>query len=154
MFNISVARSKVLGITRLLASAFLSTALFASTLFTQTLFAQTMPSASFGGVDMQKMQEQAAKMEQCMAQVKEKDLKNLERKAKQLESEVKSLCAAGKRDEAQSRALELAQSINRDQTVLTIKECTKDLTGMMAQMMPKPPLPEKYDDLGQGHICD
>ena len=55
--------------------------------------------------DMQKMMQQAQEAQACMQKVDQAKLKEIERRSRQVESEIKSLCKRGERDAAQEKAL-------------------------------------------------
>jgi rhodanese-related sulfurtransferase len=110
--------------------------------------------AQFEQMNFEKMAAQAAEMQQCMEKITPQDMADLEQQAKQFEKEIKTLCANGQRDEAQSRALSLAMEMNNNETIGIVRDCTKDLSGMMEQMMPQLPATPDVDDLKSRHICD
>ena len=85
---------------------------------------------------MQEMTAKAEAAERCMADIKKEDMDALERKAKSAADEIERLCKAGKKKEALAKGLALSREMNSDETVLKIRECTKDLNAMMKQMMP------------------
>ena len=85
-----------------------------------------------------------------MQNVDEAKLEEIERRSTQIESEVKSLCASGKRAEAQAKAMAFAQEMAKNPTVQAMGKCGE----MMKGMMPKVP----FTDQGKGgagqHVCD
>ena len=99
--------------------------------------------------DMQKMMQQAQKMETCMQNIDQAKIKQLEQRSYQFDAELKSLCASGKRDEAQAKALAFAQEMNADTTVQKLKKCGE----LMQGMMPKMSFMEQPTDRS-GHVCD
>ncbi len=107
--------------------------------------------------DMQKMMQQAQKMQACMANVDRSKLKELENKGRQLEAEINELCAAGKRDEALSTAMREGLKMSNDPAVKAMRECS-DLMPDISSMMPKIPYPGgnggEDKDESDGHICD
>ncbi len=100
--------------------------------------------------DMQKMMEQMQKMQVCMQDVDQAELKTLEHRSKQLESDIKSLCAAGKRDEAQERALSFGRDVAKAPAMQKMKECGE----MMKGMMPEMPFTDLDKDYSSHHVCD
>ena len=61
---------------------------------------------SMNEADMQKMMQQMQEAQACMEKIDQSQLDALEKKAKQFEAEMKSLCASGKRAAAQDRAMD------------------------------------------------
>lgn len=106
--------------------------------------AQNFPGMS--EADMQKMEQ----MQSCMEKIDEAKLKAIEQRSSQIETEIKSLCAGGKRAEAQAKAEAFGKEMASDPTVQAMGKCGE----MMKGMMPKMP----YMDQGKGpsshHVCD
>ena len=71
--------------------------------FPAVVFAQNFQNMT--EQDMQRMMELAQKMQACMEQVDQAQLAQLEQRSKEFEAELKALCDAGKRDEAQKKAM-------------------------------------------------
>ena len=61
--------------------------------------------------DMQNMMQQMEKMQTCMQGIDQSRLEAFEQRASTLEAEVKSLCASGKRDDAQQQAMDFGQEV-------------------------------------------
>lgn len=99
---------------------------------------------------MQQMMQQAQQMQDCFAQVDQQALMAIGQKAQAMESEVKSLCQAGKRSEAQDTAIQFGLAMSQDENVIAAREC-----GKMAQgMMPKMDFPTSEEDFKEKHLCD
>jgi hypothetical protein len=100
--------------------------------------------------EMQQMQQMMMEMQSCMANIDQAEMKALEQRANQFEVELKQLCAAGKRDEAQATAISFGQEMVSDPTVQDLRKCSE----MMSGVMPVQPYmePDKY--LSADHICD
>lgn len=105
------------------------------------------------GVDQQDMQAimlEMQKMQECMADVDSSELKALEQRSKELEAEVKALCSAGKRADAQDKAVDFSKEIMASKAMQTMKACTADLAAMAPQMN----IPDMTEELKQKHVCD
>ncbi len=99
---------------------------------------------------MQQLMQQAQQVQACMANIDQQALMALSQKAQAMESEIKSLCQANKRSEAQSTAIKFGMSISQDENIKLAREC-----GEMAQgMLPKMDFPTSEKDLEARHICD
>jgi hypothetical protein len=121
-----------------------------SLIFPVMAIAQNYPGMS--GSDMQNMMLQMQKMQACMQSVDQSRLKVYEQQANKVEAEVKSLCASGKRDEAQQKAVAFAQEFASDPDARKMMECTK----MMSSAMPKMPFMDPADKSvnSDKHVCD
>lgn len=96
---------------------------------------------------------QMMKMQQCMAEMDPKVMERLEARGKKFEAEVKALCAAGKRDEAQSKAMAYGREMAASEELKAMKKCGD----MASQMMP--PSAARATGGGDkgralGNICD
>lgn len=118
-----------------------------------TASAQNYPG--MGGMsesDMQNMMQQAQKMQTCMQGIDQTRVKAFEQQASTVEARVKSLCADGKRDDAQQEAVTFAREMSSDPDIQKIMECGKMMSGML------PPMPFIEQASGKnesaGHVCD
>lgn len=100
--------------------------------------------------DMQKMIQQMEKMQSCMEKVDESKLKALEKRSHQMEAEVKSLCASGKRDEAQKEAIAFGKEIANNATMQSMMKCGE----IMKQAMPKMTFTGLDKESANIHVCD
>ncbi|WFP51376.1 hypothetical protein PL263_04945 [Methylomonas sp. EFPC3] len=100
---------------------------------------------------IQQMLEKIQAMQNCMKDVDKAELQALESQAKQLSSDVKQLCAAGKRDEAQQRAIGFGQEISANKAMQLTKKCSEGLAGLTPDLVAA----ESYSESGKArHICD
>lgn len=90
------------------------------------------------------------KMEACMKNVDEAKLEELEQRSSKIEAEVKSLCASGKRAEAQAKAMTFAQEMAKNPTLQAMSKCGE----MMKGMMPKVPFTDQGKVPSGRHVCD
>ena len=97
--------------------------------------------------DMQKMMQE---MQTCMQNVDQKKLKALEQRSNQFEAEMKSMCAGGKRDEAQAKAIAFGMEIRNDPTLQAMRKCGEIMKGMMPMM----PIMKQDQDFSKRHVCD
>ena len=97
--------------------------------------------------DMQKMMQE---METCMQNIDQKKLKALEKRSTQFEENMKSLCASGKRDEAQARAIKFGMEVMNDPAIRNLRKCGEIMQGMMPTM----PFMEQDQDYSDRHVCD
>ena len=102
--------------------------------------------------DMQNMMQQAQKMQACMAEIDQSDMKKFEQRANQMQAKVESLCASGKRDEAEEESIAFAREMSSNEAMKKMQTCSKMMAGAMPGM---PTTPEEAADMvGNRHICD
>lgn len=102
--------------------------------------------------DMQNMMQQMQEMQTCMQDIDQSRMKAFEQQASKLESEVNSLCANGKRDAAQQKAMAFAQEMNSNPDFQKMRGCGEKMRGMMPTM---PYMDQhKASDKDGGHVCD
>ena len=105
--------------------------------------------------DMQKMMQQAQKMQSCMQNIDQAKLEAIDQRSSQILANIDSLCASGKRDEAQAKAISYGKEMAKDPTMQAMRKCSEMMSGeMMEGMMPKTPLMDLDKDLTSRHVCD
>ncbi len=105
--------------------------------------------------DMQKMMKQMQEMQSCLEKIDQTKLDALDQRSSQMQAKVESLCASGKRDEAQETALSFGKEMAKDPTIQSAKKCTEMVSSeMMKGMMPKFPMMDLEKDLSNRHVCD
>ena len=105
--------------------------------------------------DMQKMMQQMQKMQSCMQNIDQAKLNAIDQRSSQILTKIDSLCASGKRDEAQETAISYGKEMAKDPTMQEMKKCSEMMSGEMMQgMMPKTPLMDLDKDLASRHVCD
>jgi len=125
---------------------------FLTTLFVTLSIATAASAQNMSGMDgmnMQQMMVQMNKMQQCLMQVDESTLRDYERRIYKLDPELKTLCKAGKRDEAQQKAIKFGKEVARSDAFKTIQACTKNMQANAFM----PALPD-FDNLDKLHICE
>ena len=100
--------------------------------------------------DMMKMMEQAQKAQACMQDIDSSELNKLEQQGQQIEAEIKALCAAGKRDQAQSRAIAYSKEMMAMPTMQKMRECSELMRGMLPAM----PFDDFEEEFKNKNICD
>lgn len=117
----------------------------------------TVSAQPYGGgmnpEQMQQMMEQMQGMQDCMANIDQAELDAFQRKAEEMDAEVKALCAAGKRDAAMARAMAFGKEAAGNPAMKDMQKCGEG----MKQMMPNLPHSAQPRDTNTGkprHICD
>ena len=127
-----------------------TTALIIALGLSSSVFAQGRPGMS--EADMQKMMQNMQSAQTCMQGVDMAKLDAFGKRARQVESEIKSLCANGERDAAMEKGMAFAREVNSDPEIGKMRKCGEMMQGMM------PPMPgmsefESSDKTGK-HVCD
>ena len=120
--------------------------------FPAVVFAQNFQNMT--EQDMQRMMELAQKMQACMEQVDQAQLGQLEQRSKEFEAELKAVCDAGKRDEAQKKAMAYGKEMMDNPALGQMRKCGEMGQGMMAKMMPHMDFVEEDYDYSNRHVCD
>ena len=109
---------------------------------------------SMNEADMQNMMQQMQKAQTCMEKINQSELDALEKRANKFEAEMKSLCAAGKRDAAQEKAMVYMKEIVNSSAVQQARKCGEMMKGAMQGMMQDMPFMEEDKDYSRQHVCD
>jgi hypothetical protein len=104
--------------------------------------------------DMQKMMQQMQEAQACMEKIDRSELEALQNKSKQFEAEMKSLCASGKRDKAQDKAMVYMKEIINNPAVKEARRCGEMMKGMMQGMAQNMPFMNDEKDYSSMHVCD
>lgn len=116
-------------------------------IITTQAYAEDIPSMS--KQDMNNMMQQFMQVQQCMQNVDQAALHHVEQQTIQFTNEVKALCAAGKRDEAQSKAMAFGQSMKDKPVIKSIQKCGN----LVRELLPSIPMSENDMD-STLHVCD
>lgn len=103
--------------------------------------------------DMQNMMQAAQQMASCMAQIDQSEIKALEKRSKEMEAEIDSLCKEGKRDEAQQKAMAFGREIKDSPAMQQMKKCGEMVKGMKS-MMPSMGIKDMEEEYKNKHVCD
>ena len=96
--------------------------------------------------DMQKIQ----KMQSCIENVDQEQLKAIEQRQYEFDAEVKSLCDSGKRDEAQKKAVLYAKEMTKNPAIQALSKCGEIAKGMMPEMS----FMSQDENAPDQHVCD
>ena len=101
---------------------------------------------------MQQLMQQAQQMQACMSRVDQSAMMEMGQKAQAVEAKIKSLCQAGKRDEALDTAIAFGRKMADDENIRIARECGK----MAQKMLPdfKFPTSKAEAEAQNSHICD
>ena len=99
---------------------------------------------------MQKMMEQAQKMQACLAEVDQGSIEALRAESEQLAQKVSALCDAGKRDEAQGQIVAYSKKAAASPELEEMRKCGELMTGMLPDLK----IPHTQDLTGNTHVCD
>lgn len=82
--------------------------------------------------DFGRMNQQAQKMQACMAKIDMAEVEKLRVKAEAASAEIQALCDAGKRDEALSAAIRLGRELQSEPVMKDMQDCSEMLQDMPA----------------------
>lgn len=119
-------------------------------------FPVTALAQNFQGMnetDMQKMMQQMQKVQQCMENVDQSEMKDFEQRAQKTDAEIKALCAKGKRDKAQKEAIQFSKEVAKIKAIQEIKKCTEMMQGAQGVLSTMPYI-DKDTDYSKHHVCD
>lgn len=114
-----------------------------------TSFAQNYHSMDEAEIE-NLFQDVETKYGSCMENIDEAKVQEFEQRSQEFDNEVKALCAAGKRDEAEKKAVSYAKEIAIDPMMQQIQKCNK----MMESMLSKMDYNLKDADIDDRHVCD
>lgn len=100
--------------------------------------------------DIQTMMQNMGKVQTCMKNIDQSEIKALEQRSNKIQTELKSLCASGKHKAAQEKAISFAKEISQMSSMKTILECSE----IMKSVMPKISIPDFSKDFSNTNVCD
>jgi hypothetical protein len=127
----------------------------------KSLLALALVGLSFAAQAQQGMSEEqmrllmqgAAQMQACFANVDQAELEAMGTQAEAVQGELKALCAAGERDQAQTRAVDFAREFADSETLKQMRECGDIARAMIPQVLNY--VDENVDNSeGSTHVCD
>jgi len=117
-------------------------------LVASTAIAQPPPGMSDG--DMQGMQQQMQKMQECMKDADQTELQKVEKRSVAFRKEISALCSAGKRSAAQEKNMSFAKEIAEIPAMKIVQKCTMMMVSEMQNTTSSDSINE-FDDI---HVCD
>lgn len=122
------------------------------TLLPFTVSAQNMDGMPMTDAQMQQLMQQAQSMQNCMADIDQTEMEAFQQKAEAMDTEVKALCAAGKRDAAMARAMAFGKEAAQGTIMQDMKKCGEGMKNMMPNL---PKTAQATDNGGEPrHVCD
>jgi len=114
--------------------------------------AQGFPGGGGDPQQMQAMMAKAQQMQACMQNIDQSKMKAFQQKGQQMATEIKTLCAAGKRSKALEKAISYGQEMASDPSIQELRKCSEIMEGFVPDMMK---LAEPYlTENSEVHICD
>ena len=110
------------------------------------LYAVTADSSQMNEQQMKEMMQNMQEMQACMDKIDESAMNTMMEEGQKLGDEVRALCAAGKRDEAQQRAVAYGKKVSTSPVFAQMRSC-----GMQTQVTyaGQPDANGKVE-----HVCD
>ena len=108
--------------------------------------------------DMQAVQRAMEEAQRCMADVDPQAMNRMAEEAQAFTEELRGLCRAGNRSQAQDRAMAYAMRMKDDPDVRKMRECGEKMreAGKDMPMMPAPPTMAypTAEEIEASHVCD
>jgi hypothetical protein len=98
---------------------------------------------------MQKMMANAGKLQTCMQNIDPTVMQRIEEKGNAIQTEIKTLCATGKRDEALQKAMVYGKEMSESGDFKQLRDC-----GEMAVAMAPGFIANNPGNPDAGHVCD
>ncbi len=115
------------------------------------LFATAAPPyQGMNKADIEKSMQQMREVQACLKNIDQSELKKIGMRSRKIDAEIKSLCAQGKRDKAQNKAISYGKEISGNPTMKKMAQCTAKIkqNPAMKEFIPK----EK--DYSRLNVCD
>jgi hypothetical protein len=116
------------------------------------LMAAPLYAQDFSNMDQAQIEgfmKQAQAMQVCMADIDQQELDALRVEGEKMSSDIQALCKAGKRDEAQAKAVTYGKQMVNEPIMQELKECA----GMASMMIPQAMWAELENEDTQAHVC-
>jgi len=113
------------------------------------------PQMQMMGMDpakMQEMQKAMVEMQNCMQKIDKSGIEKIKRRGEAMKQEIKSLCKAGKRSAAQSKAIAYSKEIMNSREMVQMRKCSEKIHNLM----PDSANIDQYDadTLKNKNVCD
>ncbi len=105
------------------------------------------------GADMQKMMQGMQKMQECMANVDQAELQNMESEAEEFSAEIQALCDQGKRSKAQKKAIKYSKKIMKNPAMKQMQKCGEMANEFIPAHLQESTVEEEFD-FSNKHVCD
>lgn len=102
-------------------------------------------------MDIENMMKQINNIDPCMQSIDQTRMDALKKKSEKIETEVTALCKAGKRAQAQNKAIAYGKQVLEDPTMQEVMTCMEPLKGMMKST---PMMPFDVSEGASKHVCD
>lgn len=100
--------------------------------------------------NVQIMAEKMQEMQKCIESINKKELAEIEKRSIAFEKMIRSLCAKGKRDQAQKEALSFGKKMSKHPAMQSMNKCAESMGKAMQDM----PRPGQDVDFSNTHACD
>lgn len=107
---------------------------------------------NYQGMSERDMENMMQQMQTCMQSIDQSRMEEFEQRSIEIDAKVKSLCASGKRKEAEQEAMAYGRELASDPDIKKMTKCSQMMRGMMPEMpyMNQANVP----DTSARHVCD
>jgi len=109
-----------------------------------------MDNGNMSEQNMQMMAEKMQEMQKCIESINKKELAEIEKRSIAFEKKVRSLCAKGKRDQAQKEALSFGKKMSNHPAMQSMNKCAEKMQAAIQNV----PMPGQDVDFSNTHACD
>lgn len=104
------------------------------------------------GMDPAQLQKLMTDMQGCLQKINMEDMEKLKVRGQAMEQEIKSLCKAGKRDEAMSKTMAFSKEMMNEPGLVQMKKCSDQARSVMPNMKEF----DKFsaDKFKDTHVCE
>lgn len=125
--------------------------LILTSLLALPILAGAQINGAMSEAQMQHMMQNMESMQSCMENIDQTAMQAFQDKAAAMETEVKALCASGKRDAAMARAAAFGKEAASNQAMREMQKCGEGMKQMMPRMAARA---QQQGNGAPGHICD
>lgn len=115
------------------------------------VFAQ--PPGGMSEEQMRMLMQGAAQIQACMANIDQAQFEEIGKKAEAVQVELKQMCTAGQRDEAQARAIAFGMEFAESDVLDQLSLCGEIAKAMIPQVIAYAQANENSPE-GSTHVCD
>ncbi len=131
----------------ILPATFLSSLLF-------SVGASAQPAGAMNEQQMQEMMSAMQEVQSCFQQIDRGALEELQERSQHMTSELKSLCQAGDREQAQDQAMDFYKTMQSNEVMEQVRECSEKIPESLKQMAQAPLDHSQLEELEDRHVCD
>lgn len=124
----------------------------ASIIVVTIAFVSAAQGQGMNEADMKNVMQVMQKMQECMAQVDQSAIKELEERTNEMEAEIKALCEQGEEKKAEKKAIAFSKEMLKNPSLVQMKKCGEMTKGILPEGT-MPSMDNEFD-YSEGNVCD